>query len=211
MYSRFLRLWPKMSPDFVSVIWSQLYSLYHVICPAGHIMQYPALELLVSTSVGSLVRKPVQMNESLGRTNRTALFLSFVSFTIRFTGNSTERTNKFPVPLTHWVWLTQLRTVQWRAVHDAIYRYRKPGWMNKRFANDSSQFSWVSGSTESDWLSWEPCNAIPWCDSPLPETMLIRERLLPVQSSFRWIDSPETRLNWEESFANRLFVQPGFR
>ena len=51
-------------------------------------------------SVGSFVRKPVRINESLGRTNRTGLFLSFVSFTIRFTGNSTERTNEFPVALT---------------------------------------------------------------------------------------------------------------
>ena len=54
----------------------------------------------VFSSVDSFVREPVRMNESLGRTNRTGLFLSFVSFTIRFTGNSTERTNKFPVALT---------------------------------------------------------------------------------------------------------------
>ena len=54
----------------------------------------------METSVGSFVREPVRMNEPLGRTNRTGLFLSFVSFTIRFTGNSTERTNEFLVALT---------------------------------------------------------------------------------------------------------------
>ena len=55
------------------------------------------ISVLLSTSVGSFIREPVRMNESLGRTNR---FGSFVSFTIRFTRNSTERTNEFPVALT---------------------------------------------------------------------------------------------------------------
>jgi hypothetical protein len=74
-----------------------------------------------------------------------------------------------------------------------------------RIVRSFSRVSGSTNSTESDWLSWEPC------DSPLPETRLNRERLLHVQSSFRWIDSAETRLNWEESFTNRMFVQPGFR
>ena len=110
-------------------------------------------------------------NERVFRTNEPNRFVSlvrsFVSFTIRFTGNSTERTNEFPVALTPLS---------------------------------------LTDSTENRAMA-----CIPWCDSPLPETRLNRERLLHVQSSFRWINSPETRLNWEESFTNRMFVQPGFR
>ena len=51
-----------------------------------------------------LVRSRTGSNERVFRTNEPNRFVSLVrsvvSFTIRFTGNSTERTNEFPVALT---------------------------------------------------------------------------------------------------------------
>jgi hypothetical protein len=87
------------------------------------------------------------------------------------------------VPCKRGSWLRVSRTV-----HKHIPSFDSP-----------FQFSRVSGSTESDWLSWEPCNGcIPWCDSPLPETETGRSERTNKQTNERFANDSSWRTDWRE-------------
>jgi hypothetical protein len=84
-------------------------------------------------------------------------------------------------------WQSQQNHLQTHSMTMIRFTIRSETWLN--------QFSRVSGSTKSDWLSWEPRNGmIAWCYSLLTET----ETGLNERTNERFANDSSWRTDWRE-------------